>query len=332
MRRFRVALIYLDDSPFIDRDRKILGEAFDLRDVPCKGKRAIPRIVSAVLRSDVAFCWFALDHAYVACRVARLTGKPCVVVVGGIDAAKRPDLGYGAHLDPGMSRRTRYTVAHADRVLLVDESLRAELTKNTGVDRPQIVAVPLGFDTGFYAPDGGAKTNVLTVGYVNEANLRRKGLETFVRAAKFLPDLPFVLVGADASTATERLRAEAPDNVRLLPACDTVRLREEYRRARVYVQVSSFEGLPNALAEAMACACVPVGTRVAGIPSLIGDTGGYVAPDRPEETAEAIRTAYNSGGGDAARARIVDGFSLEKRKRAILQVMDEVTRPREGRG
>jgi glycosyltransferase involved in cell wall biosynthesis len=332
MRRVRVALVYLDDSLFIDRDRKILGEAFDLRDVHSRGKRAIPRIILGVLRSDVAFCWFALDHAYVACRVAKLAGKRCVVVVGGIDAAKRPDLGYGAHLDPGMSRRTRYTISHADRVLLVDESLRSEITRNTGVERPEIVALPLGFDTEFYAPDAGPKTNVLTVGYVNEANLRRKGLETFVRAARFLPNLPFVLVGADPSPATERLRSEAPANVTLLPGCDEARLREEYRRARVYVQVSSYEGLPNSLAEAMACACVPVGTRVAGIPSLMGETGYYVPPNRPEETARAIQAAYESGRGESARARIAERFGLASRRQAILGLINEFAGRRDGSG
>jgi len=45
-----------------------------------------------------------------------------------------------------------------------------------------------------------------------------------------------------------------------------------YQKAKVY-QLSEYEGLPNALCEAMLCECVPAGTRYCGIPTAIGDTG-----------------------------------------------------------
>jgi len=321
MRRLRVSLVYLDDSSFIDRDRKILGEAFDLRDVRCKGKRAIPRIVSAVLRSDLSFCWFALDHAYVACRVARLTGRRCVVVVGGLDAAKRPDLGYGAHLDPGMSRRTRYTVSHADRVLLVDEHLRAELARNIGVDRSDVLTVPLGFDTDWYSPDNGPRTTVLTVGIVNDVNVARKGLDVFLEAARRLPEIPFVLVGGRENAATERLRTSAPPNLRILGRISDEELREQFRRARVYAQLSRYEAFGSALGEAMACGCRPVGTKVGGISTLIDGTGELVPEGDIDATVAAVRAAYADGDGTAARKRIMDHFSLEQRRRALLDTI-----------
>src|SRR5207244_85389 len=75
-------------------------------------------------------------------------------------------------------------------------------------------------------------------------------------------------------------------------------LLEAYRRAGVYVQVSEYEGLPSALGEAMACGCVPVGTRTAGIPTLMGDTGFYVDVGDVDGTANAIRAAYASPRGN----------------------------------
>lgn len=323
MKRIRVAFVASNDSTFIRRDREMLSESFVVRNVRWAGLHSIPSLVWAVLRSDATFSWFALDHAYGACRLARIFGRSSLVVVGGIDVARVPEIGYGAHLDPTMSRRSRYALAHSDRVLLVDESLRAEITRNTGIERPEIVAVPLGFDTEYYTPGGGPRTTVLTVGYVTEANLKRKGLETFVRTARLLPDLPFVLVGADDSAPSKRLRSEAPPNLSILPALKEEDLREQYRRARVYVQVSTYEGLPNALGEAMACGCVPVGTRVAGIPNLIGDTGPYVVPEDPEATARAVREAYGSDAGPRARERIQERFSWASR-RAALRTMIEV--------
>ena len=297
-----------------------------MRDVPCKGKRAIPRNVSAVLRSDVAYCWFALDHAYGACRVARLVGKRCIVVVGGLDAAKRPDLNYGALLDPGMSRRTRYTLSHADRVLLVDDNLRSELAQNVGVERADFLTVPLGFDTDWFSPDGGARSTVLTVAIVTDVNIARKGLDVFIESARRLPEVPFVLVGGRANAATERLRAIAPPNLRILDRISDEELREQFRRARVYVQLSRYEAFGSALGEAMACGCTPVGTRVGGIATLIGDTGYFVPVGDVEPTVRAIQEAFRTGDGIAARQRVVEQFSIDRRRRALTEVVEGLFR------
>ncbi len=321
MKPLRVAFIYLDEASFVDRDRKILQESFDVRDVRCKGKRAIPKIVASVLRSDVAFCWFALDHAYVACRVARVVGKKTVVIVGGLDAARRPDLGYGSNLDPGMRRRTRYTLSHADRVLLVEGHLRDEVVRNVGVDRPDFAVVPLGFDTDWYSPGDGPRSTVLTVAIVNDVNVSRKGLDVYLEAARRLPDLPFVLVGGRDNAATQRLRAAAPPNLRILDRIGDEELRGEYRRARVYVQLSRYEAFGSALGEAMACGCVPVGTSVGGIAALVADVGIQVPVGDAEATAAAIRRAYDSGDAAAARQRILEHYGLERRRQALTEAV-----------
>src|SRR2546422_2778569 len=202
MGRIRVAFVSRGDSSFVQTDRRILAERYSVRNVPWNGKRSIPNLVLSVARSNIAFSWFALDHAYAACRVARVFGRKSIVVVGGVDAAKAVDLGYGTRRDSAVARRNRIALERSDRVLVVDDFLREEIARNAGINRPEIRTVPLGFDTGVYRPDNGPRPNVLTVGYVTDDNVRRKGLETFVRAARLLPDLPFVLVGAGTSAAS----------------------------------------------------------------------------------------------------------------------------------
>ncbi len=322
MKRIRVALIASADSSFVQTDRRLLRERFLVRDVWWRGKQSIPGLAWAVLRSDVTFSWFALDHAYGACRLARLFGRASVVFVGGVDAAKRPDLNYGVHLDPRKGKLSRYAMIHSDRVIVVDERLRGEIARNAGVERTDILTVNLGFDTNRYAPDGGPKANVLTIGIVDDVNVRRKGIETFVQAARLLPDLPFVLVGGRTNPPTERLRSTAPPNLRIMGRLSEDELLEELRRARVYVQISEYEAFGSALGEAMACGCVPVGTQVGGIPTLIGDTGPFVPVRDVEATVAAIRLAYASGNGSAARARIVERFSLDRRRRALFDVIE----------
>jgi glycosyltransferase involved in cell wall biosynthesis len=331
MKRIRVAFVASGDSTFVQRDRSTLQEAFRVRNVEWNGKWSIPPLAWAVLRSDVTFAWFALDHAYGASRLARLFGRKSIVVVGGVDVARVPDLGYGAHLEPRMAYRSRYALAHSDRVLVVHDSLREEIAQNTGIRRSEILTVPLGFDTEFFAGDGRPRDTVLTVGFVTEVNIRRKGLDTFVEAARRLPNLPFVLVGAKPSAATDRLKAAAPPNVEFLPPLEPKALRDQYRRARVYVQASLYEGLPSALGEAMACGCVPVGTRVAGIPDLIGDTGVYVPPTNPEATAAGILRAFESDLGGNARRRIEERFSRDRREQALIDIVQVLVSQGAGR-
>src|SRR2546428_12185967 len=145
------------------------------------------------MRPDAALGCRALAIASGACRPARLFRRKSFVVVGGVDVANVPELGYGAHIDPRTAARSRYALLHSDRILVVDDSLRQEIARNAGVRRPEIVTVPLGFDTDFFSPAGGPRQAVLTVGYVTDLNLPRKGLETVVKAARSPPDVPFRL-------------------------------------------------------------------------------------------------------------------------------------------
>ncbi|WP_332911264.1 glycosyltransferase [Algoriphagus boritolerans] len=50
-------------------------------------------------------------------------------------------------------------------------------------------------------------------------------------------------------------------------------LLKQYNTHQFYLQLSTSEGFPNALGEAMACGCVPIGSAVGAIPEIIDKTG-----------------------------------------------------------
>src|SRR5256885_207982 len=87
----------------------------------------------------------------------------------------------------------------------------------------------------------------------------------------------------------------------------------------------------TALGEAMACGCVPVGPRVAGTPDLIGDTGVSVPQRDPDATAAGIREAYESDLGGAARRRIEERFSRERRKLALIDTVQGLVNQNAGK-
>ena len=185
----------------------------------------------------------------------------------------------------------------------------------------------LGVDAELFHP--AEKENlVVTVAQVSRENVLRKGLRTFVDAAKEVPEAQFIIVGRPLDDAMEELRAAGPRNVRFLGEVSDPDLREILGRARVYVQASYAEGFGVALAEAMASGCVPVVTRRGAMPEVVGDTGLYVDYDNPNELANAIREGLRSQLGARARARILDRFTIARRlnalRNAVFGLIDSV--------
>jgi glycosyltransferase involved in cell wall biosynthesis len=160
------------------------------------------------------------------------------------------------------------------------------------------------------------------VGAVNWSNLRKKGLENFVKVAKLLPEVRFVLVGRHDDSSIDYLKMIATKNVEFAGPVSFNKLLELYRRAGVYVQISYHESFGVALAEAMACECVPVVTDRAALPEVVGECGIYVHYGDINATAVAIKKAFEQKElGRCARKRIVNMFSLGKREEKLVKLL-----------
>ena len=100
----------------------------------------------------------------------------------------------------------------------------------------------------------------------------------------------------------------------------------EYQQARVYAQLSAHEGFGMALAEAMACECVPVVTTRGSIPEVVGDTGVYVEVEDPIAAGKAIKRVIKDSNsellGKQARQRIIDLFPISKRKNKLRTIIE----------
>jgi len=83
-----------------------------------------------------------------------------------------------------------------------------------------------------------------------------------------------------------------------------------------FVLSSAWEGMPLALAEAMAMEKPVVATHVGGVPELLGEEGTLVPPGDPEQLAQAMRTwmvasaELRAAQGRRARKRIEERFDL----------------------
>jgi len=119
--------------------------------------------------------------------------------------------------------------------------------------------------------------------------------QSIPRVLKVLPKAQFVCTGLigqkEALHWVNQLGIE--NNVVLLPYQDQTNLWNLFLRADVYVSVSSHDGTPNTLLEAMACGCLPVCGELESIREWInsGENGLLVDPQDPQAVANAIVNA-----------------------------------------
>ena len=112
---------------------------------------------------------------------------------------------------------------------------------------------------------------------------------------KELPNAQFVCTGMigqkEALDWLNQLRIG--NHVALLPYLSQIELWNYFLRAQVYVSVSSHDGTPNTLLEAMACGCLPVCGDIESIREWIisGENGLLVDPQDPQAVANAIINA-----------------------------------------
>jgi glycosyltransferase involved in cell wall biosynthesis len=325
-RRRRVAFIYYKKfASFIKNDYDILSNYYSVEEVKLEGLRDIPRLAAAIMRCDISFTWFAGEHAFPAVLLSKALGKKSIVVAGGYDVANEPEIDYGL-MRTQKSKSARmaiFVLRHADKVLAVSDFNRKEILNYIGSETVELVYN--GVDCDLFRPEGEKDRDlIITVGGVTKGNLRKKGLEAFVKTAAHLPEERFVLVGQAYDNAIQHLKAIAPSNVEFAGGLPFDKLLKLYQKSKVYCQLSYHESFGLSLAEAMACECVPVATERGALPEVVGNTGFYVPFGDAIKGAEAIQAALESDLGEEARKRIKALFSRERRVKKLATITEEL--------
>lgn len=309
-------------SRFVELDVEILRRRWPVEAwIEGPSPLRLPALLAAVRRCDLVLGWFAGWHTLAPVALAKLLRKPVVMIVGGVDVAAMPEIGYGAK---GARRRvTRWIMRRADVLITNSDFSRGEVARNVGIPSERVTVVHHGVPDPF-GEIGAKEPLALTIGVVDRRNLERKGLRPFVGAAAQLPEVPFVLVGrCDDEEALCELQRGAAPNVTFAGFLSQDELEDHLRRAAVYVQASRHEGFGMAVAEAMLAGCVPVITRAGALPEVVGDAGVEVDSATPEAVAGGVRRALVLGTEErlAARSRILERFPLERRAQALHQVV-----------
>ena len=286
-------------------------------------------LIRLIRSSDLTVSWWGDRHSAFLCLLGRLLGRPTIVISGGYDAVRMPEIGYGLG-ETIQGRICAHMAFHLSTKIVVNSMDSKEtIVRNYRVARKKVEVIYHGTDVFDTPPEWKYEQKrprlVIAVGKVSWINLRRKGIETFVRSARFLPTAEFEVIGEWMDNSVEYLKKIAPKNVAFKTHVNDLELVKSYRQAKVAVQVSYHEGFGCALAEAMSFGCVPVVTRRGALPEVVGEAGYYVEYGSAENLASAIDLAMNDNKKAwlaSERAKCL--FTMDERQRRLFEVVEGV--------
>ena len=321
----RILFVHNGPTQFVQLDLDELRERYDVTECYLRSRWInAASLWQQVKTHDLVFGWFASWHTFLPLLFARVSAKPSLLVIGGYDLANMPEIGYG-HQRGGIKRWiSQRTMSLANRLVTNSYYSQKEASRNALVPEEKVHPIYHGVRDPFRSlPKGSRSRIVLTVGNVDQSNLRRKGHEPFVRTAALMPDVNFVLAGAWKDHAIEYLRSIATQNVTFTGWLSEEALWDYYGRAAVYVQASLHEGFGLSVAEAMLAGCIPVVTTAGALPEVAGEFGIIIAAPEPANIAQAIEKAlaHDDESRRLIRQTILDRFPMKKRGEALDQLI-----------
>lgn len=242
----------------------------------------------------------------------------------------------------------RWTHALTDRVIAVSESAREAEIRRAHVDPQHVVTIPNGVAVDRFAaePKGrdedlrrelGVPIRSPLIGWVGRFRKQKAVvdlLDAFLLVYEAHPAARLVLVGDGELRQVSESRAES------LGIADIVSftgMRNDVPRVLAALQVfalpSLWEGMPNAVLEAMAASLPVVATRVGGVPEVVVDgvTGLLIPPRDADALAAAVirllrDPALRQQMGKAGHERVRRHFSVEQMVRRTETLYEELLR------
>lgn len=352
MKLKQIIYVYPHASTFILRDVELLSEEYDVvpYEFSVKSKLKVPFefirqfffLMMNTRRSSVIICHFAGYSSFLPALFGKVFRRPCFIIVAGNDGSRFMDFKYGNFTKKLLGFFTGISLKWATHVLPVHESLYFQEysyyeggmpSQGYSVFSPKSAKTPYtpvyyGYDTTFFKNSElttRRKDSFISIGnFNNRYCFFRKGFDLIIELARMRPDLHFTLVGWDG-----KKEIDAPANVKLVPFLPIDQIVEILNEHEYYFQLSIMEGFPNALAEAMLCGCIPIGSNVSGIPLIIGDTGYLLYKKDINELNKLIDLVLEDSRRKSlpteARNRICENFTYDIRRKKISALIEQYT-------
>lgn len=181
-----------------------------------------------------------------------------------------------------------------------------------------------GFEDITFNTDDPKTPKVVNVGQLSDETWKIKGIYDFILVAEQMPDIEFIHIGGLRINVTAKLGRPLPPNLRFIGQVPFEQLGQYLSTAKVYLQLSRHESFGCSVAEAMLFRCIPVVSNAAALPEIVGDCGIIIESREAPDVVDAVRRALAmpESEGDRARQRVRAHFSYERRRDALLQVIN----------
>jgi hypothetical protein len=140
------------------------------------------------------------------------------------------------------------------------------------------------------------------------------------------PDVYFIcpaMAGQPQAESWVR-RFKIKERVRLLPLLPQDQLWDLMSQSQIFASISSHDGTPNSLLEALACGCFPVAGDIESLREWVvpGVNGMLVEADKPQQVAEAILLALENS--ELRRSAYHYNQALVKNRVSIQVVREQI--------
>ncbi|RKG52788.1 glycosyltransferase family 4 protein [Corallococcus sp. AB011P] len=247
---------------------------------------------------------------------------------------------------PGDFARLLWTIQRADVLTAASADLGRKMAMLLGRD-PGVEVIPNAVDTALFSPGPadaalrerlGIQPGEAVLGFSGELR-HKKGLPFLLSAlteVRRVRPACLLVIGEVRARDAEHLvayRAEHPEDAARIIISGALEspelIAEHLRLCDVYLQPSLWEGMPNALLEAMACARPVIASDAGGIPEAVesGVNGFIVEKALLNHLGQAcldvlgMPEAKRAALGAAARARIEAGFQADAEAAVLSRVL-----------
>ncbi|MGD0300048.1 MAG: glycosyltransferase family 4 protein [Bryobacteraceae bacterium] len=275
-------------------------------------------------RYDAIWGHYLAPAGFLAAWFGRLKNIPSMVSVRGNDLDREM-------YPPGDFARLRWTLEQANCISAVTEDLARKVAALSL--RNDVVCLKNAVDTEVFAPGEasgalreklGIRPGEVVLGFAGELR-EKKGqqflLEALRKVRERRPACLLVMGEVRPSEMPRLMQWTGPgslaDHRILVHLCD------------IYLQPSLWDGMPNALLEALAAGCLSIGSDAGGIPEIITDRlSGVIVPRWQLHRLGEVVLDWLARSVDermrmrqAARERVLRDFDFDQERRQLQQIL-----------